>query len=214
MISPRYDGHQVTPSKAVFRALQNLAATIWTRYTCTFWISAKLCQPQPWQVSRCPTRLTADAFTGSYGSLPLPVRAFCDELTDEVESNPDKFIRVNCINYMNRVRERVAKLIGAEMDECVIVNNTSHGLTTVLRNFTYNEGDILIGGVTIESTTSFFGLTPLLSNNNIWIRVSNTQVYRRSSTSPCFVDIQPSVPDEARSNRSRFREAHQAADKT
>ncbi|KAI9570595.1 pyridoxal phosphate-dependent transferase [Boletus coccyginus] len=85
---------------------------------------------------------------GSYGSLPLPVRAFCDELTDEVESNPDKFIKINCIKYLNRVRERVAKLIGAETDECVIVNNTSHGLATVLRNFVFNEGDILVGATT------------------------------------------------------------------
>ena len=91
--------------------------------------------------------------TGSYGSLPLPVRAFCEKLTDEVESNPDKFIRVNCINYLTRVRERVAKLIGAETDECVIVNNTSHGIATVLRNLIFNEGDILVGGVTIESVT-------------------------------------------------------------
>ncbi|KAH0833199.1 pyridoxal phosphate-dependent transferase [Lanmaoa asiatica] len=91
---------------------------------------------------------------GSYGSLPLPVRAFCDELTDEVESNPDRFIRVNCINYLTRVRERVAKLIGAETDECVIVNNTSHGLATVLRNFIFNEGDILVGATTTYGSVS------------------------------------------------------------
>jgi selenocysteine lyase/cysteine desulfurase len=39
----------------------------------------------------------------------------------------------------------VAKLIGAETDECVLVNNTSHGIATVLRNFEWNEGDIIIG---------------------------------------------------------------------
>ncbi|KAF8558146.1 PLP-dependent transferase [Imleria badia] len=91
---------------------------------------------------------------GSYGSLPLPVRAFCDELSDKVESNPDRFIRVDGIHYLNRVRERVAKLIGAETDECVIVNNTSHGLTTVLRNFIFNEGDILVGATTTYGPVS------------------------------------------------------------
>ncbi|KAG6373351.1 pyridoxal phosphate-dependent transferase [Boletus reticuloceps] len=85
---------------------------------------------------------------GSYGSLPLPVRAFCDELTDQVESNPDKFLRIDYIHYWNRVRERVAKLIGVETDECVIVNNTSHGLATILRNLILKEGDILIGATT------------------------------------------------------------------
>jgi len=104
-----------------------------------------------YQAPCCSIRSAALPLPGSYGSLPLPVRAFCDELTDEVESNPDKFVKVNCINYLNRVRERVAKLIGAETDECVIVNNTSHGLATVLRNFIFNEGDILVGGVTTRS---------------------------------------------------------------
>lgn len=145
---------------------------------------------------------------GSYGSLPLPVRAFCDELTDEVESNPDKFIRVDCINYLTRVRERVAKFIGAETDECVIVGNTSHGIATVLRNFTFNEGDILVGGVTIKSATLLCGLTFLLSNDDIWLCVPNAQVSCRYSTSPHFVDIQPSIPDETREDHSRFQKAH------
>ncbi|KAG8213124.1 pyridoxal phosphate-dependent transferase [Butyriboletus roseoflavus] len=91
---------------------------------------------------------------GSYGSLPLPVRAFCDKLTDEAESNPDKFIRVNCIDYLTHVRERVANLIGAETDECVIVNNTSHGIATVLRNFVFNEGDVLVGATTTYGSVS------------------------------------------------------------
>jgi kynureninase len=103
-------------------------------------------------------RLLHQLFTGSYGSLPLPVRAFCDDLTDEVESNPDRFMKVNLINYLNDVRERVAKLIGAKPDECVIVNNTSHGLATVLSNFIFNEGDILVRGVTAKYTTLFCGL--------------------------------------------------------
>ncbi|KIJ57818.1 hypothetical protein HYDPIDRAFT_34765 [Hydnomerulius pinastri MD-312] len=91
---------------------------------------------------------------GSYGSLALPIRAVCDELTTEVESNPDKFIRINCIEYMTRARERVAKLIGADTDECVIVNNTSHGIATVLRNFSFNKEDILIGATTTYGAVS------------------------------------------------------------
>lgn len=144
---------------------------------------------------RCPISrqgLLCHSFAGSYGSLPLTVRAFCDELTDEVESNPDKFIRVDCINYLTNVRERIAKFIGAETDECVIVNNTSHGIATVLRNFTFNEGDILVGGVaTVKSATLLCGLTFLLSNNDISFCVPNAQASRRSSPSSHVVDIQP-----------------------
>ncbi|KAF9243518.1 pyridoxal phosphate-dependent transferase [Melanogaster broomeanus] len=83
---------------------------------------------------------------GSFGSVSLPVRAVCDKLADEVESNPDKFMRISVLTYLTRVRERVAKLIGADTDECVLVNNTSHGMATVMRNFIFNQGDVLVGG--------------------------------------------------------------------
>lgn len=45
-------------------------------------------------------------------------------------------------------RTRLAKFIGAgETDEVVLVPNASHGISTILRNFEWNEGDILIEGV-------------------------------------------------------------------
>ncbi|KAG9315188.1 pyridoxal phosphate-dependent transferase [Chiua virens] len=91
---------------------------------------------------------------GSYGSLPLPVRAYCDKLTDKIESNPDLFLRIDGIGYLNRVRERVAKFIGAAPDECVIVNNASHGIATILRNFDFHEGDILVGTTTTYGSVS------------------------------------------------------------
>ncbi|KAG9315187.1 pyridoxal phosphate-dependent transferase [Chiua virens] len=91
---------------------------------------------------------------GSYGALPLPVRAYCDKLTDQIESNPDKFIKIDYIHHLNRVRQRVAKLVGAETDECVIVNNTSHGIATILHNFTFNEGDVLVGTTTTYGAVS------------------------------------------------------------
>ena len=80
-------------------------------------------------------------------------------------------MRISRVNYVNSVRERIAKLIGAQTDECVLVPNASHGIATILRNFTFNEGDILVGGVTVEhaTVTSFCGLTCLLSNDNISI---------------------------------------------
>lgn len=91
---------------------------------------------------------------GSYGSLPMPVRIACDKLSARVEANPDRFMRIDCIHHWIEARTRVAKLIGAETDECVLVNNTSHGVTTVLRNFEWNEGDIIIGTTTTYGAVS------------------------------------------------------------
>lgn len=92
--------------------------------------------------------------SGSYGSLPLPVRAACDELTTVIESNPDKFFRMDGPAQMNRTRERIAELIGADADECVLVNNTSHGIATVLRNFSFSKTDVLVGATTTYHSIS------------------------------------------------------------
>jgi len=81
---------------------------------------------------------------GSYGSLPKPVRVVCDELSTRIEANPDKFLRIGYIHHWIEARSRLAKLIGADTDECVLVNNTLHGINTILRNFEWHEGDIII----------------------------------------------------------------------
>jgi len=93
--------------------------------------------------SQMPAR-RVDCCQGSYGSLPLPVKASCDRLTAQIEANPDIFIRRHYQQLLNVVRERLATFIGAEVDECVLVPNTSHGLNTVLRNFEWNKGDVII----------------------------------------------------------------------
>lgn len=43
------------------------------------------------------------------------------------------------------LRQTVAKLIGAELDEVVLVPNATHALNTVLRNFEWREGDVIVG---------------------------------------------------------------------
>ena len=44
-------------------------------------------------------------------------------------------------------RECVAKFLEVDADEVVLVPNATHALNTVLRNFEWREGDVLIGGV-------------------------------------------------------------------
>ena len=40
-------------------------------------------------------------------------------------------------------RQKVADLIGAKLDEVVLVLNASTGINTILRNFDWEEGDIV-----------------------------------------------------------------------
>ena len=88
--------------------------------------------------------LSVVKFLGCYGSVPTHVIQACNTLTDEVEANPDKFMRLNYGTHLARCRERVAGLIGAGVDECVLVPNAIHGINTVLRNLGWKKGDVII----------------------------------------------------------------------
>jgi selenocysteine lyase/cysteine desulfurase len=65
-------------------------------------------------------------------------------MMDEVESNPDKFMRLKYGGHWKRCRERVARLIGAHVDECVLVPNAIHGVNTVLQNIDWKKGDVIL----------------------------------------------------------------------
>ncbi|KAF5364462.1 hypothetical protein D9758_010703 [Tetrapyrgos nigripes] len=77
---------------------------------------------------------------GSYGSLPSPVTEAIKPIADLAESNPDKFHRFEgltvIIEFIGIGKERA--------DEVVFVPNASHGINTVLQNFIWEEGDILV----------------------------------------------------------------------
>ncbi|KAG8889953.1 hypothetical protein FRB99_003929, partial [Tulasnella sp. 403] len=82
---------------------------------------------------------------GSFGATPLPVLKYCEDINRNAEERPDKFFRAAYKSILNTARERVAKMIHAETDECVIVPNVTHGINTVLYNFTWKKEDIMIG---------------------------------------------------------------------
>jgi selenocysteine lyase/cysteine desulfurase len=81
---------------------------------------------------------------GSYGSLPRPVFEKCLELSKRSEGQPDSFHRREYQAQLRDARARVAKLMGCELDECAITNNTTHGVHTILNNFHWKKGDILV----------------------------------------------------------------------
>ncbi|KAF7325620.1 Aminotran-5 domain-containing protein [Mycena kentingensis (nom. inval.)] len=82
---------------------------------------------------------------GSYGSLPLPILAACNELTMHVERNPDRFVRLEEKSRIAGCRERIARFVNAKTSEIVLVRNACHGIDTILRNsFDWNAGDVLV----------------------------------------------------------------------
>ncbi|KAI0671630.1 PLP-dependent transferase [Trametes maxima] len=86
---------------------------------------------------------------GSYGSLPLPVLFAVTKLGYDIERNPDEFHRlISSPGLLAKARESVAKVIGAGSDEVALVANATTGVNTVLRNFEWREGDVIIGTTT------------------------------------------------------------------
>jgi selenocysteine lyase/cysteine desulfurase len=81
---------------------------------------------------------------GSHGSTPKPVFEAAQRLTLKIEACPDYFYYFDYQSYLNDAREKLAKLIGAKAEECVLVLNLSMGIATVLHNFQWEEGDILL----------------------------------------------------------------------
>ncbi|THH33200.1 hypothetical protein EUX98_g987 [Antrodiella citrinella] len=94
---------------------------------------------------------------GSYGSQPLPVFAASTKLLLQAERNPDQFHRRTYMLLLVESRRLVAELVGAKLDEVVLVPNATHGLNTVLRNIEWREGDILLG-----TSTTYGAITKTL----------------------------------------------------
>ncbi|WVO18164.1 hypothetical protein L204_105867 [Cryptococcus depauperatus] len=86
---------------------------------------------------------------GSYGSPPLSVIADMHTLSQQVEQNPDLFMRRSYFSILDETRNAVAKMVSVSQEEVVLVPNTTHGIFNVLDNMIWEEGDILV----IFSTT-------------------------------------------------------------
>ncbi|KAJ7790056.1 PLP-dependent transferase [Mycena olivaceomarginata] len=101
----------------------------------------------------------------SYGSLPLPVMEACRVLDSEAESSPDRWMKFTYPPRLINVRQQIAALIGAETDECVLVPNASHAISTVLGNIEWQEDDIIVAFKTtynsVERTAQYISDTPL-----------------------------------------------------
>ncbi|KAI0899204.1 PLP-dependent transferase [Annulohypoxylon nitens] len=90
----------------------------------------------------------ADSYTplnhGSFGAFPSCVREYQRRLQRETEARPDTFIRFTYPKLLREARDVVAPLLGADTDEVVFVPNALTAVNTVLRNLTYQDGDVIL----------------------------------------------------------------------
>ncbi|CAJ2505305.1 Uu.00g126990.m01.CDS01 [Anthostomella pinea] len=103
---------------------------------------------------------------GSFGAYPTTVRDYQQSLQRETEARPDTFIRFRYPELLREARQAVAPLLGADTDEVVFVPNALTGINSVLRNLTYEKGDVIlyfstIYGACLNTIKSLEDTTPV-----------------------------------------------------
>lgn len=78
---------------------------------------------------------------GSYGAYPRQVQDVLRAVQDEVQQDPDGFVRYVYPERLNAIRTLVADFLHADVDEIVLVANATTGLNAVLRNMTFHQGE-------------------------------------------------------------------------
>lgn len=81
---------------------------------------------------------------GSFGASPSSVRNHQRELQDSVESRPDTFIRFTYPKLLRQARAAIAPLLGAATDEVVVLPNATTAINVILRNLSYQDGDVIL----------------------------------------------------------------------
>ncbi|KAF8067691.1 pyridoxal phosphate-dependent transferase [Lyophyllum atratum] len=88
---------------------------------------------------------------GSFGCLPHAVRLAYNKISEQVEQNPDLFIRRHLGNRIAEIRSRLASFVGASENECVFVPNVTHGINTILRSILGVNSEVVL----VHTSTAF-----------------------------------------------------------
>jgi isopenicillin-N epimerase len=98
------------------------------------------CSPALWPLDRRITFLNH----GSFGSCPLEVLEFQQNLRRKMERQPIQFYVRDLEDLLDQARRDLAVFLGASRDDLVFVPNATAGVNTVLRSLTFRRGEELL----------------------------------------------------------------------
>ncbi len=81
---------------------------------------------------------------GSYGACPRVVRAAQRRWQDQMESEPVRFFQREYQDALDRAREVLGDLIGANAQDLAFVPNATYGVNSVLSSFPFSAGDEIL----------------------------------------------------------------------
>ncbi|KAF9388127.1 hypothetical protein CPB97_001578 [Podila verticillata] len=104
--------------------------------------------PGPFGHKQRKNFLFDDNFTnynhGSYGSFPKSVQENLLKWQNHAELNPDRWVRRELKDALAKVRGQVAEYINCDVDELVLVQNTTVGINSVMRSIKFVPGDRIL----------------------------------------------------------------------
>jgi isopenicillin-N epimerase len=98
------------------------------------------CNPRLWPLDPRITFLNH----GAFGSCPRAVLAFQQNLRDRLEKEPLTFLVRDLEPLLDNARSALARFIGADAGNLVMVPNATAGVNTVLRSLRFKRGDDLL----------------------------------------------------------------------
>jgi selenocysteine lyase/cysteine desulfurase len=81
---------------------------------------------------------------GSFGTQPKPVTTYQSSLQSLALARPDTFIVFDLPTLIDSSRAAIAPLLGAHVDEVVLIPNATTGVNTVLRNLKWEKNDVVV----------------------------------------------------------------------
>ncbi|KAH8781279.1 pyridoxal phosphate-dependent transferase [Diaporthe sp. PMI_573] len=81
---------------------------------------------------------------GSFGCAAKPVRDAMRQFQDASEAAPDRYIRYEYPDLLDKSRAAAASYLNVRVDELVIVPNVSTAVNAILRNLRFEKGDVIV----------------------------------------------------------------------
>ena len=81
---------------------------------------------------------------GSFGAAPLQVLEAASRWRDQMEANPDDFLRDFLSGALRRTADEVGRFIGARGEDLAFVENATSAINAVLRSLDFKPGDEIL----------------------------------------------------------------------
>ncbi|KAG0254449.1 hypothetical protein BG011_005774 [Mortierella polycephala] len=81
---------------------------------------------------------------GSYGTFTRSVQENMLRWHNRVEENPDRWVRLDLKPALDNVRSQLAGFMNCDKDELALVQNTTEGVSTILRSLEFVPGDRIL----------------------------------------------------------------------